>query len=445
MENEPLLLGIEDFVKRTLGLPKVTRTLKKVIVAPWSFSGVSDELATHVMTSAFYASLISDEGRWPRVALSACGSRPKVTIASFNPPLTADATTIAKMAHAVNASCRLACAEIDGSPKLVGIVPSVGFGLDTFATERGRSGSPKRSLIPSFKVTIRGPGHIDVLCDRGAFTYRGGKAESHASVLSSRALERIATVIDRRLQTLLGTQFAPLRDADSEPRIASVRDPVIGELLGKGLAIGELLRKGVKAEVLTDCTVQLIIAEHVWRIAELGHGGMLIITDRPESPALSYRYPIVQRRLQRAMLRHWRAAVEVASGASPFPLGRSSRDSVANEGLSLTEYIAATAQLAATDGATVLGTDFSLHGFGAMIDNVPVDATGLTFVDGHDKIMSRASILHNQGMRHQAALSFVMREEGAVVFVVSQDGHIMVLENQGGMVRCERGLRAEGL
>ena len=59
------------------------------------------------------------------------------------------------------------------------------------------------------------------------------------------------------------------------------RTPALGELLRKGLAIGELLRKGVKAEVPTDCRIQLIIAELVWRIAELGHGGMLIVTDRP--------------------------------------------------------------------------------------------------------------------------------------------------------------------
>ena len=195
MAGEPPMVGIEDFVKRTLGLPKVTRTLKKVVLDPWAFSGVSDGLAAHMMTSAFYASLISDEGRWPKVALSACSSKPRATIALLDPPVTADAVSIAKLAHAVSPSCRLACAEIDGSPMLIGILPSMGFGLGTFATRRDRSGPPRRSLIPSFKVTIRGPGHIDVLCDRGAFSYRGGKVESYSSILSSRAFERLAAVM----------------------------------------------------------------------------------------------------------------------------------------------------------------------------------------------------------------------------------------------------------
>jgi hypothetical protein len=445
MTDEFPLMGIEEFVKRTLELPKVTRTLKKVVLDPWSSSGISDELAGHMMTSAFYASLIRDEGRCPKVALSACNSRPRSTIALFNPPVTADAVSIAKLAHAVSPSCRLACAEIDGSPMLIGILPSLGFGLGTFVTRRDRSGPPKRSLIPSFKVTIRGPGHIDVLCDRGAFSYRGGKVESYSSILSSRALERLAAVTDNRLATLLGREFASKRDADLEYRHARIQDPALGELLRKGLAIGELVRKGVKAEVPTDCRIQLIIAELLWRIAELGHGGMVIVTDRPESPALSYRYPISHRRLQKAMLRSWRSGAEDVHGTLHVPIARSPVTPAAQEGLSLTEYIAAMAQLAAIDGATVLGTDLSLHGFGAMIDNSPVDGTQLKFINGIDNIIHQTSITKNKGMRHQSALSFAMREEGVVIFVVSQDGPIMVLENQGGVVRCEKGLRAEGL
>ena len=161
-----------------------------------------------MMKSAFYASLISDEGRWPKVALSGCSSKPKSAIVLFNPPLTADAVSIAKLAHAVSPWCRLACAEIDDSPMLIGILPSMGFGLGTFVTQRDRSGPPKRGLIPSFKVTIRGPGHIDVLCDRGAFTYRGGQVESYSSILSSKVLERFAAEADRRLTRLVGGEFA---------------------------------------------------------------------------------------------------------------------------------------------------------------------------------------------------------------------------------------------
>ena len=224
MATEPPLVGIEDFVKWTLGLPKVTRTLKKVVLDPWSFSGISDELAAHMMTSAFYASLIRDEGRWPKVALSACSSKPKAAIALFNPPVTADAVSIAKLAHAVSPSCRLACAEIDGSPMLMGILPSMGFGLGTFVTQRDRGAEPKRSVIPSFKVSIRGPGHIDVLCDRGALSYRGGKVESYSSILSSKILERLAVVADDRHATLLGHGFASKRDADMEHRLARVQE-----------------------------------------------------------------------------------------------------------------------------------------------------------------------------------------------------------------------------
>jgi hypothetical protein len=445
MTSEHSMIGIEDFVKWTLGLPKLTRTLKKVVRERWSFSGTSDELAAHMMMSAFYASLISDEGRWPKVALSACVSRPKASIAPFDPPVPADAVSIAKLAHAVSPSCRLACAEIAGSPVLIGILPSMGFGLGTFVTERNRGGSPKANLIPSFKVTIRGPGHIDVLCDRGAFSYRGGKIESYSSILSSEVLERLAAVMERRLGHLLGGEFTTPNDADGGRRGARAHDSAVGALRRKGLAIGELLRKGVKAHVPTDCCVQLMIAELVWRIAELGHGGMLIITDRPQSPALSYRYPIAQRRLQKAMLRYWRSAAEDGSGTSRVALRRWPGSPAADRVLSLTEYIAATAQLAAVDGAIVLGTDLSLHGFGAMIDNSHLADRTLRFIDVDGKDVNWDYLVANKGMRHQSALSFVVRDEGVVVFVVSQDGPIMALANHEGVVRCEMGLRAEGL
>ena len=92
-----------------------------------------------------------------------------------------------------------------------------------------------------------------------------------------------------------------------------------------------------------------------------------------------------------------------------------------------------------------MGTDFSLHGFGAIIDKATVDESTVAFIDGAGNSINYASILKNKGSRHQSALSFVMREEGSVVFVISQDGNVTVLENQRGVVRVERGLRADGL
>ena len=116
-----------------------------------------------------------------------------------------------------------------------------------------------------------------------------------------------------------------------------------------------------------------------------------------------------------------------------------------NEGVKLKECLAATAQFAGTDGAIVLGIDFSLIGFGALIGKIAVDESRVDFIDGAGKPIRFSNIVQNKGSRHQAALSFAMREEGVVVFVVSQDGHVTVMENQGGVVRVETGLRADGV
>ena len=300
--------------------------------------------------------------------------------------------------------------------------------LGTFVTQSARTFS-------SFKVAIRGPGNIDVICEKGVLTYKAGVISQYQSILSSKALERLAAVMDSRVAILLGDEFQSQVDKGIENRLAKIANP----------AITDQLRKGLKAEVAADSKTQLVISELVWRISEMGHGGILIVTDRPDSQTLSYKYPTKSGRLQSAIVRYWKAAYQDGYGTTRVPPSHSPGIALVHEGVVLRECVAATAQLAGTDGAIVLGTDFSLHGFGAIIDKAVVDESKVKFIDSAGNSISYASILETKGSRHQSALSFVMREEGAVVFVVSQDGHVMVLENQGDIVRVERGFRTDDL
>jgi hypothetical protein len=113
----------------------------------------------------FYASMTSDEGRWPQVSLHSRGrENASQRIASFEPPIVATATTIAKLAHTVTDLCSLEFADVEEEPVIVGILPSLSALLGTFITQRAKTFS-------SFKVAIRGPGNIDVICEKVVLTY----------------------------------------------------------------------------------------------------------------------------------------------------------------------------------------------------------------------------------------------------------------------------------
>ena len=158
---------------------------------------ISDEFASHVIRACFYASMTSDEGKWPRVTLQVCMSDDSSErIASFDPPLAFDASSIAKIAHSVDGWCSLGFSELNGVPVIVGILPSVSVLLGTFVTQRSMS-------LSSLKVAIRRPGQIDVICEKGILSYKAGVVTQYQSILCSKALERLAAIMDNRVNLLL--------------------------------------------------------------------------------------------------------------------------------------------------------------------------------------------------------------------------------------------------
>ncbi len=429
MNNMSAEASIDEFVERTKPLLDKMRALSSRRLMGIFPYRLSNDLASKIIKASYYASMIGDEGRWPRVALHACGSEgsPK-DIASLNPPVIADPVSIAKLAHTASDWCSLGCAESDGGLVIVGIIPSMDVRLCTFVTQSAKS-------MSSFKVAIRGPGNIDVICEKGVMTYKAGVISEYQSILTSKVLKRLAAVMDSRVAILLGDYFQAQAEEGVEKRLAKIDNP----------AIAELFRKGLLAEIAADSKTQLVISELVWRISEMGHGGILIVTDNPGTETLSYKYPAKAGRLQSAVVRYWKAAHADGYGTTRVAPSRSPGITLVHEGIVLRECVVATAQLAGTDGAIVLGTDFSLHGFGAIIDKAAVDESKVTFTNEDGNPVCYDDILKNKGSRHQSALSFVMREEGTVVFVVSQDGHVTIFENQRNVVRIEIGYRADGV
>ena len=168
----------------------------------------------------------ADGRKWRLHAGGAAGSTKH--IASFEPPVLADATSIAKLAHTVNDWCSLSFTDLDGKPALVGILPSMSVLLGTFVTQMARRPSS------SFTVVIRGPGNIDVICEKSVLTYKAGVVSQYESILSSNALERLAAVMDSRLAILLEDDFQSELDEGVENRLTKNTNPQIAELLRIG-------------------------------------------------------------------------------------------------------------------------------------------------------------------------------------------------------------------
>jgi hypothetical protein len=326
-----------------------------------------------------------------------------------------NALTISKLAHSVSEWCSLGFAEVNGKPMLVGILPSTSLLLGTFVTQRATS-------LSTLKVAIRHPGNIDVICGAGTLSYKAGSVSQYRSILSSKALERLATIMNARIANLLGYDS----EANTNTRVNQCSNETANQKV-------------------IDSDVQLVVSELVWRISEIGLGGMLIISDNAVSSNFSYKYRTNAGSLQDAVVRYWQAAHTQSYDTTFKGAAQTMSGTLIHEGVMLRECVAATAQLAGTDGAIVLGTDFGLCGFGALIGTAATDEAKTKFIDGSGRIIEYASIVGNRGARHQSAVFLAMREKGVVVFVISQDGHVIVLENHGGFVRAETGLRADGV
>src|SRR5262249_41175111 len=103
----PTRASIDEFVEQTKPLLEQMRRLHERRLLGIFPYRITDEFASELIKSCFYASMISDEGRWPLVTVGVCGAEPKHPIAGLDPPVPADPTAIAKLSHTVNDWCSL--------------------------------------------------------------------------------------------------------------------------------------------------------------------------------------------------------------------------------------------------------------------------------------------------------------------------------------------------
>lgn len=241
----------EEVAKRSI---RAISTFKEAFGA--SFDLAIDEHAIKgLVKAAYYASMIPDEGRFPALSLMSFrmdGGRQFHF--RFQNPLTPTAQEIAKLAQAMNADSHLCIVTDKGQCFLGGIDVTALPDTRHFGYAALRVGNP-------FKLTIRGPGHIDASCGGHSLIYNAGQIVEEKSLRFGHVLARLAACVK-------------------------------SELKGK---------TDRTIESLEDVFFDLLLT-----IATLGHGGLLLVTKNAGTSEFSSLREVDSTLLHELLLGYWK-------------------------------------------------------------------------------------------------------------------------------------------
>lgn len=150
---------------------------------------IAPEAVKDLVRKVYYASMISDEGRYPFVLLMSY-RRDNLTGIHVPtcPPRELSAEEIAKLAHAVAPGSHLCIVFEDGKASLGGIQITVLDEMRQFGYASYRIGNPLR-------LVIRGPGYIEVSTGGCAIIFRAGEIIEDKPLQESDVMRALATTL----------------------------------------------------------------------------------------------------------------------------------------------------------------------------------------------------------------------------------------------------------
>lgn len=186
-------------------------------------------------------------------------------------------------------------------------------------------------------------------------------------------------------------------------------------------------------------------------IVDYGHGGAIIII--PPNSTISadcrFKYEMKSRALQKYFITFMNSrtrlfdAMEVnIQNNHSFDDKIGSLKSELNEAQKeLSESIRFIARLCACDGAIVISSDLTLHGFGCEIRSDIQPGTQILLANSSLASTGSPLDLEIFGLRHRSAVKLVSKSPSYVEIVVSQDGPISLIWSKDGTVIVRRGAR----
>ncbi|MFG0284354.1 MAG: putative sensor domain DACNV-containing protein [Phycisphaerales bacterium JB039] len=355
-------------------------------------SPISDAGVERLVEAAFYASLLQDEGRWPRCRLRNAAGHPWSRVVTLRrAPVAAD--TISRLAAVCHsAEHALSIIEEDGALQCDGLVDTGPMGLDGLP---GRPEIVSGASPVALDVQILGPGRL-VVRDRGSLLnceLRGGRLRLLSSIWHAPQVRALFDAFGRRcLDAAAPEETDPARD-------------YFGGAHG--------------VTWLTCALFGPVLAGMV----HAGHGGAIIIVPRAASleGAVEFGSEVRDLDLKAEIAAYWSACLTYAPDSDGASIGRWQRVRAR-----LRSKFASLVGLTSVDGCIILDDDLRVRRIGAQItvEDARAEASGRPFRcsisgEAHDY---RQFMDELGGTRHRSAARLCAAIEGAVAFVVSQDG-----------------------
>jgi len=349
---------------------------------------LSREQLSVLIETAFWASLLSNEGRTTRVCLAVAAPDICRDAMAFATPISCDESQIAKLAPAVPPG---GCLAVSGTSEALMIW---GFG-------RSQSGSWQDTVT----VKIRGPGNLGIgVGPFQPFIVVNGKSDLF--------LESSPNTLAHHLQRAL-------------PKPVPVADFFATQA------------------VLREC---MALADLARMIVDDGHGGMVLIVPKEQGAweeslkPFDFRFAAPDRSIGDA-IRLQLDEQEALGKMLPQVLAVNLSDEIKNQIVKMCSQqhwktwkgaAQAIASLAAVDGAVVMTRDLQVLGFDAKIageNGAIIPLCIFQPVPGR-QLAESASLEQTGGTRHQSAARFAAAHKDSVALVISQDRHLSIVHWQ---------------
>jgi len=358
---------------------------------------ISDDGVRKLVNLIFFASLMPEEGRYPRYKLS-CepGERSPFLVTQID-PLPLDVNQIRRLAPAcAHPDCALLVAERDGSLWCDGVMNVGGMGYEKWP---GYPGVINVGRAPRLHLEVLGPGHLRVDESFEGYESRAGRIRAVSAYYGpgpvKELLEGLQASVTREVRCRLGEDALKYHRCEEWHR---------------GLhLLSRLLRSAADAR----------------------HGGAFVflpdVRRDPTEYGLKVLYRTTSLDLRADLVEQWVTYVHsIQQHGTPERENTLRRSEVLRA--KLLTNTEAVGRFSCVDGCVVLTREFNVLGFGAKID-APVnqaEASPRRFkhIASGEVYDDKTFMAAIGGTRHQSAARFCQLHPGVMVLTLSQDGDL---------------------